>query len=188
MQRCPSFPETVTNRLRLARYTADHAEHMFTLWNDDDVRRFIPGDRPSSPQMFHEKYLEREEEARSMNLPRVVAMMFERESNAFVGRVALVPVNWTGPEVELAYALLPAFWGRGYTVEACVPLLEFGLKEQPAGLGLDRIIALADPENVASVRVMEKLRFRDLGTTDRWYDQTLVYREMRRGDVPPSER
>ncbi|MDX9911995.1 MAG: GNAT family N-acetyltransferase [Phycisphaerales bacterium] len=181
MAQHPSFPETLTSRLRLAPYTPDDAKHMFTLWNDDGVRRFIPGHRPASPESFAEKYANRERQCRELDAPHVMVMVFEREGGAFVGRVALVPVAWEGPEVEIAYAILPAFWGKGYTVEASEPLLDFGFAPRATGRGLelDRIIALANPENSASIRVMEKLRFRDLGTTDRWYDEELAYREMR---------
>jgi RimJ/RimL family protein N-acetyltransferase len=56
-------------------------------------------------------------------------------------------------EVDLGYRLLPAYWGRGLATEACRAILDYGRTR----LRLGRIIGLVDPENVASVRVLEKL-------------------------------
>ncbi len=54
-------------------------------------------------------------------------------------------------ETEVLYALAKDFWGKGYATEAARASVEFGF----AKVGLERIIALAVPENIASRRVME---------------------------------
>jgi RimJ/RimL family protein N-acetyltransferase len=56
-------------------------------------------------------------------------------------------------EVDIGYRLLPAHWGAGLATEACRPVVDYGF----ARLGLRQIIGLVDPENAASVRVLEKL-------------------------------
>ena len=56
-------------------------------------------------------------------------------------------------EVDIGYRLLPAYWGVGLATEVCRAVLDYGF----AHLRLERIIGLVDPENVASVRVLEKL-------------------------------
>jgi ribosomal-protein-alanine N-acetyltransferase len=55
-------------------------------------------------------------------------------------------------ETEVGYLLGHAFWGKGYATEAARVSVEFGLKE----IGLQEIIGLTDPLNVASQRVLEK--------------------------------
>jgi RimJ/RimL family protein N-acetyltransferase len=55
-------------------------------------------------------------------------------------------------EVDVAYRLLPAYWGQGLATEAALASVQYGF----AKLGLKRIIGLAMPENVASIRVLEK--------------------------------
>ncbi|MFT5858419.1 MAG: ribosomal-protein-alanine N-acetyltransferase [Flavobacteriaceae bacterium] len=74
-----------------------------------------------------------------------------KETNTFIG--------WAGlkylPEfdqVDLGYRFLPEFWGKGYGTEASIELIRYGFED----LNLDRIIALAMPENKASTRIMEK--------------------------------
>jgi RimJ/RimL family protein N-acetyltransferase len=56
-------------------------------------------------------------------------------------------------EVDIGYRLLPAYWGQGLATEAARAVLDYGRTR----LGLGRIIGLVDPENVASVRILEKL-------------------------------
>jgi RimJ/RimL family protein N-acetyltransferase len=62
-------------------------------------------------------------------------------------------------EVDIGYRLLPAYWGQGLATEASRAVLDYGRTR----LGLERIIGLVDPENVASVRVLEKLGLMSAG-------------------------
>jgi RimJ/RimL family protein N-acetyltransferase len=60
--------------------------------------------------------------------------------------------------IELLYALLPAYWARGYATEASLAVLRLGF-----GRGLRSIWAGADAPNHASLRVMRRLGFRRVG-------------------------
>lgn len=62
----------------------------------------------------------------------------------------------THPDVELGFALLPAGRGKGYALEAATASVEYAT----AVLGLDRIVAITAPDNLPSIRVLEKLGFR----------------------------
>ncbi len=54
-------------------------------------------------------------------------------------------------ETEVLYAFGRKFWGKGYATEAAQASVDFGFRE----ILLERIVALAVPENIASRRVME---------------------------------
>jgi RimJ/RimL family protein N-acetyltransferase len=58
-------------------------------------------------------------------------------------------------EVELLYALLPAYWGRGLATEMAQAVLALGFGR----LGLADVVAYTLPTNRASRRVMEKAGF-----------------------------
>jgi ribosomal-protein-alanine N-acetyltransferase len=80
-----------------------------------------------------------------------------RTSGAFVGRGGLRHVDLGGKdEVELAYALKSAFWGKGLATEMAASVLRLGIDK----LGLTDIVAFTLTTNIASRRVMEKLGFR----------------------------
>ena len=56
-------------------------------------------------------------------------------------------------EAELGWVLSKQYWGRGYVTEAAAALMEYARSQ----LGIRRVIACCDWENIASRRVMEKL-------------------------------
>lgn len=75
--------------------------------------------------------------------------------------VAMGFVNYHHREVssarlEIGYILARAFWGQGLAGEAVAALLDhcFG------ALAVNRVEALIDPDNAASVRLAERLSFR----------------------------
>lgn len=53
--------------------------------------------------------------------------------------------------MEVDFVLAKKFWGKGYTTEAAKAVLEYGFNK----VNLERIIALAKIENIASRKVME---------------------------------
>ncbi len=80
----------------------------------------------------------------------------EQADGAFVGYCGLWCVVVEGcDEVELLYALLPAYWGRGLATEMAAAVLDIGFRR----LGLTDIIAYTLTSNRASQRVMEKSGF-----------------------------
>jgi RimJ/RimL family protein N-acetyltransferase len=56
-------------------------------------------------------------------------------------------------DVDIGYAFLPDFWGRGYAVEAAQAVMSHA-KEV---LELKRVVAIVDPVNAGSIRVLEKI-------------------------------
>ena len=60
------------------------------------------------------------------------------------------------PGVEVGYAFLPQFRARGFALEAASAALVYAREV----LGLPRLYAIVDPDNAASIRVLEKLGMR----------------------------
>ena len=63
-----------------------------------------------------------------------------------------------GPDI--GYALAPEFWSKGYASEAAASVLEFARET----LGLRRLAAVVNPDNLASIRLLERLGFRSQRT------------------------
>lgn len=59
-------------------------------------------------------------------------------------------------DVDLGFAFLERFWGRGYALEAATATLAHGRGK----LKLPRIVAITSPDNERSGRLLEKLGFR----------------------------
>jgi RimJ/RimL family protein N-acetyltransferase len=56
-------------------------------------------------------------------------------------------------EVEIGWWLTPRHWGRGLASEAASAVVKCALRDLP----VERIVAIAIPENYASRRIMEKI-------------------------------
>ena len=81
----------------------------------------------------------------------------DKGTGRFVGRGGLRRVTIHGrPEVEIAYALMPGYWGRGLATEMAQVSVDVAL----GPLGLHELVAYTIPTNHASRRVMAKLGFR----------------------------
>lgn len=59
------------------------------------------------------------------------------------------------PAVEIGWRLFHQWWGKGVATEAAVEVLRFAFDE----VGLDQLLSIRHPDNVASGRVMDKLGF-----------------------------
>ncbi|HUS62389.1 MAG TPA: GNAT family N-acetyltransferase, partial [Acidimicrobiales bacterium] len=73
-----------------------------------------------------------------------------------VGFIGLTEPAWmpdVRPAIEVGWRLAHEHWGKGLATEGGEAALRFGFET----LGLDRIISLYEPENVASGRVMAKI-------------------------------
>lgn len=78
--------------------------------------------------------------------------MFLKETHEFIGWAGLLYL----PEfdkVDIGYRFKKEYWGNGYATEAARAIIDHGFNV----LGLDLIIAIALPENKASIRIMEKV-------------------------------
>lgn len=77
-----------------------------------------------------------------------------KENGATAGMCGLVK-RATLDDVDLGYALLPEYCGHGYAVEAGAAVLA----DAHSRLGLQRVVAITDPRNGGSIRVLERLGF-----------------------------
>ncbi len=65
----------------------------------------------------------------------------------------------TLPEIDVGYALMPAFRGQGYAREAAQACVQYGHEV----LGLTEIWGITSPNNTPSARVLQQVGLRDDG-------------------------
>jgi RimJ/RimL family protein N-acetyltransferase len=59
----------------------------------------------------------------------------------------------TLPDADIGYAFLPRFWSRGYAYEAAAAVMSYA----SSTLGLSRVLAITNRDNVGSIKVLEKI-------------------------------
>jgi len=124
----------------------DDAGAYFEIASDPEYERF--GSRHS---------VDRESARRG--LERIIAIPWEQRpefavvlNGRVIGRVML-DVDRPNLTAALGYGIGRAWWGRGLATEAARAALDYAFLD----LGVAKVWARADPRNVASVRILEKL-------------------------------
>jgi len=88
----------------------------------------------------------------SSNYPQHYGISQKSRNVEFIGWCGLQYLPET-EEVEVAYLLGKAYWGKGIATEAAQASLRYGFED----LGLESIVGIVHLENKASQRVLEKL-------------------------------
>jgi RimJ/RimL family protein N-acetyltransferase len=148
-----TLPEP-TERLRYRPLEQGDAAALHVVWGDPEVMRYLPAEPSASLEETAER-VERHR-ARYEQTGYGLCAVEERSNGRVVGVCGLFPVEWTGPDVEVAYHFARAVWNRGYATEAAGAWVQTAFAER----GLARVVALAFPANRASTRVMEKVGMR----------------------------
>ena len=140
-----------TDRLVVRRLNLDDAGFMLDLLNQPSFLHFI-GDRGVRTL----------EDARTYIEDRAIAGYEKnglgpfgvelKASGDLIGISSLLKRDEL-KDVDVGFAFLPEFWRRGFAVESGIAALDFGFSE----LGLERIIAVTQKDNVGSIKTLEKM-------------------------------
>ena len=82
-----------------------------------------------------------------------------RVSGEIMGFCGVGGISYDRTVNEIFYSIGKAYWGKGYATEAAAAILQYAFEQ----LGLDNIIGVVHPENIASCRVMEKIGLKKTG-------------------------
>ena len=94
----------------------------------------------------------------------------EKSSHRVVGRIGFFnPAGWPG--FELGWTLARDSWGKGYATEGARRALEYAFTE----MGRDHVISLIAPDNVASIKVAERLGEKPEGKTEVMGREVIIY-------------
>lgn len=164
--------EIETTRLRLRHLTLDDLDDLFRIYGNPEVMRYVgKGARTKD-----------ETQAALVSMIKhwkhgfgMWATIY-KDSGKLIGRCGLCFLDDT-PEVELGYTLDKPYWNMGLASEASRASLMYGFEE----VGLERIVAIAKPENFASQRVMQKVGMKYQNHAH-YYNTDVVYYALYRAD------
>jgi RimJ/RimL family protein N-acetyltransferase len=145
-----------TQRLDLRCFVAGDARAMEGVFCDPEVM-YSSDNGAESAQWVREFLTEMIEE----NYPQWGFGLWaveERATREVIGYCGLSRcADRCGPdEAEIGYRLVKKHWRQGFATEAAAAVCEHGLKT----IGLSRIVAIVEPDNVSSVHVLQKLGMR----------------------------
>jgi len=140
-----------TERLLLRYLSSEDAEFILELLNEPSFIRNI-GDRGVRTIEDANSYIVNGPVASYAKNGFGLYLVKLKETNESIGMCGLIRRD-TLEDVDIGYAFLPKFWSKGYAVESAQAVKEYAKNV----IGLDRIVAITDPENEGSIRVLEKI-------------------------------
>jgi RimJ/RimL family protein N-acetyltransferase len=143
-----------TRRLALRRLHPGDAAFILELVNDPDWLRFI-GDRGVRTEDDARRYIRGGPQAMYERHGFGLFCLARLEDGVSIGICGLLRREGLD-DVDLGFALLPAFRAHGYAYEAAAGTVAYARET----LGLPRLAAITTPDNHASIRLLEKLGMR----------------------------
>ena len=140
-----------TERLTLREITTNDAEFLLRLLNE-----------PSFVQNIGDKKVRTIDDARLYALNGPIASYKQHGFGLYLVELkgTAEPIGICGlvkrdslPDADIGYALLPAYWRKGYAFEATTATKRHAF----AVLGHQQLLAIVNPENTNSIRVLEKI-------------------------------
>jgi RimJ/RimL family protein N-acetyltransferase len=156
-----------TARVYLRPFSSNDLDEFTLMGSDQGVMRYIGDGKPQTraqTQMRLNAILDHWDQ-HGFGLCAVV----DKATRAFIGFCGLQYLDNTS-EIEIGYRLAKRFWGIGLATEAARASLKHGFEE----LGLDRVVAVVHPENVASQWVIQKIGLRYVKDA-RFYNSDVEY-------------
>jgi len=144
-----------TERLVIRPFELEDAEALHAVVRQEEVMRYLPEDVMSIEEVRH--VISWLVDCYQKNTPECILKftlaVVSKKDEKLIGWCGLGPLEFSREEVEIFYGLSKDRWGEGIATEAARRVLRFGFET----LKLDRIVAVTDPRNAASVKVIEKL-------------------------------
>jgi RimJ/RimL family protein N-acetyltransferase len=165
------IPTLETPRLVLRRPGLNDFDAAFAIRNEDAVTRYISGQK-STPEDVWNRLI------RYVGHWEVLGYGFwsvvERESGALVGEVGFADFHREmtpsfGDTPEMGWILSGAVHGRGYATEAVAAALRWA----DENMRRPKVGCMINPENIPSLRVAEKVGFRETARTS-YHDEPVI--------------
>ncbi len=144
----------IAEELVISELTLDDLDHLYDFSNMKEIKKFLP-----------DRYETKEELRRTLEwlignysksiheIIRISLGIRLKKGNKFIGWVTYGPLPYEEKLKEIAYAIHPAYWNRGYATKAGKAFLKW-LSENITNAD---IFAEVNPQNVGSIHVLEKL-------------------------------
>lgn len=151
------FPQLETENLVLREMKPSDAEAIFQIYADNDVTTYI--DLETATHLDQAKFIINRRAELFRSGQRVRWGIARKDDDIIIGSCGFTQWSKNSYRAEIGYELAKAHWCRGIMTEALEAVIQFGFQT----MKLNRIEALVMLENIASMKLLEKLGFREEG-------------------------
>ncbi len=166
-----NYFKQVSERLTLRKLTKADIPDWTAFFIDNDLLKYVGVDITKNPKTLATEWIEMQlKRYESQGLGHLA--IETKDSNDFIGVAGILPRELNGrKEYEIAYSLIPKYWGKGYATEVAQQLKQYGL----ANISTDRFVSIIDKNNVGSIGVAIKNEMKVLFETQYLGMDVFVY-------------
>lgn len=162
------FPILTTNRLTLRQLLINDEQEIFTLRSDSEINKYL--DRQLSNTIDDARnFINKVNENINKNDSLYWAITLS-DKNILVGTICLFSFSDENDKCEIGYELLVNYQGQGIMKEAVEKVIDYAFNT----IKVQKIEAIFHRDNQSSIKLLEKLSFRDSNESDKT-DPDLIY-------------
>ena len=147
------FPTFTAERFILRKAVENDGQALFDLYSNEQVVQYMP----------FTPFISIEEAMNELHWYETIFkeqtgfrwVIEEVETNKVIGTCGFLNYEKEHHRIELGYDLNPKYWGKGIMKEAVSYIIHFAFMT----MNMNKIEAKVEPENQASIKLLEKLNF-----------------------------
>lgn len=145
--------ELQTERLQLRKMQVSDSPGLFKIWSDPEVTRFMNVRCFTAENQAIEMIQLLDDLSQDNKAIRF--SIIHKESGEIIGSCGYNAFNFANGTAKIGYDLAKSYWGKGYASEAVSSLVEYAFSSWK----LKRIEAKVEPDNLNSIKLLQKLGF-----------------------------
>lgn len=142
-----------TKRLIFRKVEEKDVESLFKLYNDEELTKYFVSGADKSVEQTIVRIQNLKFHWEKFGFGDFI--LLHKDNSKIVGYAGL-HYKANGGNVNISYIIDKSLWGIGLGKETCLALVYYGFKI----LGLNKVVAEIDPENINSIRLIEKCGFK----------------------------
>ena len=158
-----------TSRTRIRRFRPKDKDKLIELLCDKSVTRYMAFPDEILTEEGISNLLVATIDSYESDTPLLSYAITLKESDDLIGATGYN--HLTNREIEVFYALLPAYWGKGFASEILIKITDYALSSGD----YDTVVAPITNANIASIRVAEKAGFKNHGLQEHPDYEDLVF-------------
>jgi ribosomal-protein-alanine N-acetyltransferase len=147
------FPNLETGNFILRQLTTADDDEIFLLRSDDGVARYL--DRPKAKSIDDARAFIKRINDSILNNESIYWGVTTKVGSKIIGTICLWQISKEESKAEIGFEVVPQAQGRGIMKEVVPAVLYFGFNT----MGLKFIEGEVDPQNIRSIKLMERCGF-----------------------------
>ena len=159
------FPNLTTEHFNLRQLTMEDENEIFTLRSDETILKYL--DKPPAKSIEEARqFIEKVNKGIKEN-EWIYWAVSHKSKTKLCGTICLWNISKDQTKADIGFELLPNYHGKGIMQEVIPVVIDYGFKT----MRLNTIEGEVDPNNIKSIKLMEKFGF----VYNRKLDTTVIY-------------